>query len=89
MGGYQMGEVFVLMNKFENQLMYQKLQNQVKGIVFDSAIDVNEISIGLAKASTPNIVLQNIITLTMNEYLLSKINLTMYTDFIKVIRVND
>lgn len=68
-GAYQMGELFVCLGKEINKQTQGETRNMLKGIVYDSALDIDEAPLGLSKATTNNSVLQWAIMTLMNAHL--------------------
>ena len=68
-GSYQLGEVLVKMNNIENKDLFDNFQSKLKGIVFDSPIDVDEAPTGLAAVTTNYSILRFLITNTMKLYM--------------------
>nr|XP_027195947.1 transmembrane protein 53-A-like [Dermatophagoides pteronyssinus] len=67
-GVYVMGESLVLMKQNRNKDVRDILRKQWKGVIIDSAVDVNEGPIGLAKATTTNFLLQILIIILIRFY---------------------
>ncbi|KAH7638609.1 hypothetical protein HUG17_2642 [Dermatophagoides farinae] len=67
-GVYVMGECLVLLNGQSNQDVRNIFQQRMKGVIIDSAVDVNEGPIGLAKATTSNTLLQIVIIVLIRLY---------------------
>ncbi|KAF7490311.1 Transmembrane protein 53-A [Sarcoptes scabiei] len=57
-GAYQMGEVFVHLNREESKISKSVVGKLLKALVYDSAADINEAPLGLSKATTNNRFLQ-------------------------------
>ena len=68
-GAYQMGEVFVHLKRRKNQSVLNRTKQSLKGIVYDSAVDVNEAPIGISKASTNYYFLQKLISIGLYIHL--------------------
>ncbi|XP_054155343.1 uncharacterized protein LOC128953846 [Oppia nitens] len=68
-GAYQMGEVLVHLDRPENQDVLLQTRQSLKGYVMDSVMDVPTAHIGLARASTTNLLLQTLISNSMNLYM--------------------
>ncbi|XP_054153456.1 uncharacterized protein LOC128952139 [Oppia nitens] len=57
-GAYQFGEVLVQMEKQENEKILPKMKKAIKGLICDSAADLEAIPNGLSRAITNNSVLR-------------------------------
>ncbi|KAJ6221946.1 hypothetical protein RDWZM_000491 [Blomia tropicalis] len=68
-GAYQMGELFVLLEKEVNKQANSDTKTMLKGIIYDSALDIREAPLGLSKATTNNTFLQWGISSLMNAHL--------------------
>ncbi|KAH7636844.1 hypothetical protein HUG17_7050 [Dermatophagoides farinae] len=67
-GAYQMGELLVMLNQEHNKDVKNTARKLLKGMIYDSAADINEAPIGLSKATTTNPLLQWAICLLLSAH---------------------
>nr|XP_027205652.1 transmembrane protein 53-A-like isoform X3 [Dermatophagoides pteronyssinus] len=67
-GAYQMGELLVMLNQEHNKEVKNIARKLLKGMIYDSAADINEAPIGLSKATTTNPLLQWAICSLLNAH---------------------
>jgi len=68
-GAYQLGEVLVMLGKERCKAYEAAVRPILKGMIYDSALDIDQAPIGLGKASTNNPILQWAIATLMNAHL--------------------
>jgi pimeloyl-ACP methyl ester carboxylesterase len=67
-GGYQLGETLVELDKLETELR-EKVTNKFRGVITDSCVDICNVPYGLSRAITSNIILASMIQFLIATYL--------------------
>lgn len=71
-GAYMFAEVLLEMKKEQNQNEQKRLENRIKGIVFDSVVDFEfqGISEGVSRSITPNPILKNLLKFLIKTHMI-------------------
>ena len=71
-GAYMFGEMLMEMKKEQNQDEQKRLENRIKGVVFDSivAFEFEGISDGVSRSITPNPILMNLLKLLIKTHMI-------------------